>query len=109
MQGLLGKRGVDWMSDQWMDLVPIKWFSSISSNHTISAHPFCQECDLYGEKQWRCDPEYPTVLIDAPWPAFPDKERWIWMCESCFYGVVLVEVDVDDPSEDYCRAVEEEE
>ncbi len=76
-----------------MDLVPIKWFSSISSNHTISAHSFCFECDLYGEKQWISNPEYPTVLINAPWPAFPDKERWIWMCESCFYGVVLVECE----------------
>ena len=71
------------MSDQWMDLVPVKWFEF---KHTISAHPFCTECDLYGEKQWELAVEYPAVMINAPWPAFPDKDRWVWMCEECFYG-----------------------
>ena len=87
MQRLPDHNGVDWMNT-WMDLVPKKWFEF---KHTISAHPFCQECDLYGEKQWLCDPEYPAVLIDAPWPVFPNEERWIWMCEDCFYGEVIVE------------------
>lgn len=76
----------------WIDLVPLEWFEF---KHTISAHPYCQECDLYGEKQWELEesflPEYPTVLIDAPWPAFRHRERWIWMCESCFYGTTTSE------------------
>jgi hypothetical protein len=83
-----------------MDLVPVKWFEF---KHTISANPYCQECDLYGEKQYRCDPEYPAVLINAPWPAFPDEERWIWMCEECFYGEHFDE----HPIEDYCSCRED--
>ena len=51
----------------WIDLVPEKWFEF---KHTISAHPFCHECDIYGEKQWALHDEYPAVLIDAPWPVF---------------------------------------
>ena len=72
----------DWMNT-WIDEVPIKWFEF---KHTISAHPFCTECDLYGEKQWALDVEYPAVMINAPWPAFPDKERWVWMCLECWGG-----------------------
>ena len=67
----------------WMDLVPEEWFVW---KHTISAHPFCHECDIYGEKQWALHDEYPAIMIDAPWPAFPDKERWIWICHECFFG-----------------------
>jgi len=67
------------MSDQWMDLVPIKWFEF---KHDIHSFAFCNECDLYGEKAW--DGPYRAVLIDAPWPMFQDKERWIWVCVDCW-------------------------
>ena len=71
----------------WIDLVPEKWFEF---KHTISAHPFCHECDIYGEKQWALHDEYPAVLIDAPWPVFRNfgnpKPRWIWICHECFFG-----------------------
>jgi len=67
----------------WMDQVPEKWFEF---KHTIKAHPFCTECDLYGEKQWFLDEEYACVMINAPWPMFRNEERWIWMCLECFHG-----------------------
>ena len=67
----------------WIDLVPLEWFEF---KHTISAHPFCYVCDFYGERQWDLENEYPTMLIDAPWPAFPYEPRWIWICHDCFYG-----------------------
>lgn len=75
------------MSDLWIDLVPEKWFEF---KHTIHSHPFCHECDLYGEKQWESTEEYPAVLIDAPWPVFRElgdpKPRWIFMCIDCWGG-----------------------
>jgi|TARA_R110002050_G_scaffold135726_1_gene258601 hypothetical protein len=70
------------MNITWMDEVPVEWFEF---KHTISAHPFCQECDLYGEKQWDREEEYPAIMIDAPWAAFPHKPRWIWICLPCFF------------------------
>ena len=75
------------MSNTWMDLVPLEWFEF---KHTISAHPFCHECDIYGEKQWALHDEYPAILIDAPWPVFRElgnpKPRWIWICHECLFG-----------------------
>ena len=47
----------------WMDLVPEEWFAW---KHTISAYPFCHECDIYGEKQWALHDKYPAIMIDAP-------------------------------------------
>jgi len=67
----------------WMDLVPEEWFEF---KHTINSHPFCTECDLYGEKQWLLDDEYECVMINAPWPMFRNQDRWIWMCLECFHG-----------------------
>ena len=72
------------MNSTWIDEVPIDWFEF---KHTISAHPFCNECDLYGEKQWELENEYPAIMIDAPWGMFPTKPRWIWICLDCFNGV----------------------
>lgn len=69
------------MNNTWIDEVPIDWFEF---KHTISAHPFCNECDLYGEKQWPLKNEYPAIMIDAPWPMFMDKPRWIWICLDCW-------------------------
>jgi len=66
-----------------MDLVPEEWFEF---KHTINSHPFCTECDLYGEKQWLLDDEYECVMINAPWPMFRNQDRWIWMCLECFHG-----------------------
>jgi len=67
----------------WMDLVPEEWFEF---KHTINSHPFCTECDLYGEKQWLLEDEYECVMINAPWPMFRNQDRWIWMCLECFHG-----------------------
>ena len=76
------------MNNTWMDEVPIDWFEF---KQTISAHPFCNECDLYGEKQWELEKEYPAIMIDAPWPVFRElsdpKPRWIWICLDCFNGI----------------------
>ena len=76
------------MNNTWMDEVPIDWFEF---KQTISAHPFCNECDLYGEKQWELEEEYPAIMIDAPWPVFRElsdpKPRWIWICLDCFNGI----------------------
>tara|TARA_Y100001963_G_scaffold51230_1_gene71676 strand:- start:232 stop:453 length:222 start_codon:yes stop_codon:yes gene_type:complete len=69
------------MSNLWMDFVPEKWFEF---KHTIHSFPFCHECDLYGEKQWANTKDYPAVLIDAPWPAFRHKPRWIYICIDCW-------------------------
>ena len=72
------------MSNYWIDLVPEKWFEF---KHTIHSHPFCHECDLYGEKQWEQTEEYRAVLIDAPWPFFVNpKSRWIFVCLDCWGG-----------------------
>ena len=66
----------------WMDQVPEEWFEF---RHTIKSHPFCTECDLYGEKQWFLDEEYQCVLINAPF-AYNMGDRWIWICLECFHG-----------------------
>ena len=72
----------------WMEKVPEEWFEF---RHTIHSHPFCTECDLYGEKQWFLDEEYQCVLINAPF-AYNMGDRWIWICLECFHG----ETDDDD-------------
>ena len=77
----------------WMDQVPEEWFEF---RHTIKSHPFCTECDLYGEKQWFLDEEYQCVLINAPF-AYNMGDRWIWMCLECFYG----EGETNDESDYY--------
>jgi hypothetical protein len=66
----------------WMDHVPEEWFEF---RHTIKSHPFCTECDLYGEKQWFLEDEYRCVLINAPF-AYNMGDRWIWICLECFHG-----------------------
>ena len=66
----------------WMDHVPEKWFEF---KHTISSFAFCQECDLFGEKQWNLEDEYDAVLISAPY-AYNLGDRWIWICLECFHG-----------------------
>jgi hypothetical protein len=78
MSSLLSYGG-EFVTEFWMDLVPTKWFEF---KHDIHSFAFCNECDLYGEKAW--DGPYRAVLIDAPWPMFRDKERWIWVCVDCW-------------------------
>jgi hypothetical protein len=70
------------MNATWMDEVPVKWFEF---KQTIKAHAFCSECDLYGERQWNLEVEYPAVLISAPY-AYNLGDRWVWICHACFYG-----------------------
>ena len=93
--------------NSWMDHVPEAWFEF---KHTIKAHPFCIECDLYGEKQWFLDAEYPCVMINAPWPVFPDEDRWVWMCYECFHGETegdYYELTMVKSEEDYQMELDE--
>ena len=90
----------------WMDQVPEKWFEF---KHTINSHPFCTECDLYGEKQWLLDDEYECVMINAPWPMFRNQDRWIWICLECFHGETegdFYELDIIS-EEDYQMEIDE--
>ena len=66
----------------WMDQVPEKWFEF---KHTISSFAFCNECDLFGEKQWNLEEEYDAVLVSSPY-AYNLGDRWVWICLECFHG-----------------------